>query len=220
MARGHRVLNLRIGQLRIAVCLHFRHFPQASCCRVRLVARGGLRGLRHRGIGGGGLLAAARLAARPLSCPAHHPALPDYLRVCVRVTVAADAPPVATLRDLPGSRHRGQRDRTPGILAGADHVVSGTPRRGFFYIAGRWRGRRHDSSSYRRSSDSRRGLAGFLRHSWRRGSRDRATLRFPRPRAFPPYPFRGNTRRRRLGERGIALSNLLDNRRRAVSALG
>src|ERR1035438_3325274 len=122
MARGRRVFRLRAGQLRVAVYLYFRHFPETACRRVRLVARSGLGSLRHRGAGGGGLLAAARLAARSLSGAAHYSALPDHLRVRVRVARAADAPSVASLRDLPDSRHGGEWDRSPGIHSRAEYL--------------------------------------------------------------------------------------------------
>src|SRR5580704_1582345 len=103
MAHSPRVLGLRTGQLRVAACLYLCNFPQTAECRVRLVARSGLRSLWDRGAGGGGMLATAWLAARSLSGPAHHPALSDYLRMRVRVALSADSPPMAVLRDLPRS---------------------------------------------------------------------------------------------------------------------
>src|ERR1700722_15677465 len=107
MAHCPRVLGVRPGQLRVAVGLYLRHFPQTAERRVRLVARSGLRGFRYRGAGGGSMLAAAWLAARSLSGAANHPALPDHLRVRVRVALSADSAPVAVLRDLSRSGDRG-----------------------------------------------------------------------------------------------------------------
>ena len=130
LAGRRRLRRRRLRQLRVAARLHVRHLPEAARRGIRLVARSGLGGLRHRRHDGRRLLAAARLPARSgPPAPGHRP-LPDRLRLRVRLAVAADAAPVAPLRRLRRARRGRQRHRADGVFARRVELVRSAARHG------------------------------------------------------------------------------------------
>src|SRR6202162_4394935 len=104
MASGDRLLGVRVRQLRVPPCLHFRCFSEAANAAVRMVAGGSLGRVRNRGARGGGLFSADRVSAGPLSSQTNHPAVSGcfWMRVCL--ALADDAASLAFLRDLSGAR--------------------------------------------------------------------------------------------------------------------
>ena len=97
--------------------LHVRHLPQAVADEFGVVARGGLGAPSASRPCGGRLLAAAGLSVRSLRPAPRHPALPDDLRLHVRVAGAAHPTPLAPLCRLRRARHGRQRHRADGLLA-------------------------------------------------------------------------------------------------------
>jgi len=134
---------------------------------------------------------------RSLSGQAHHSALYHHFRMRVRFSLAANAPSMAPLRDVPDSRRGGKRHRATGLLASADHMVPGTARRGIFRLAGWECDGCHGSSPHRRSSDPKCRMAGVVRDPRRHRPCRWIAMRFPRPRAFPWFSFGGYGSERR-----------------------
>ena len=116
LARRRRIGRRRVRQLRVAARLHVRHPAEAAVGGIRLVARGRLGGLRHRGHDRRGVFTAARPSARSRQPAARHRPVPGDLRHGVRLALAADAEPVAPLRRLLRPRRRRQRDGADGVF--------------------------------------------------------------------------------------------------------
>ena len=197
----------RVRQLRLAARLHLRHLPETARRGVRVVARGGVGGVRHRGHDGGRVFASARLSARSRQPAADYRSMHGGLRLRLRVAGAAHAGHLASVRRVRRHGHRRQRHRADGVQPRPSRAGSGAAGHG---AGGRdvgRRDRRDGAAAGRGGADSERGLARRLRDpraAWSSSIGVPAVAGFIRERPSDLHGMpRGRTRRpRRNGPRG------------------